>query len=321
MQVELGLRQRPAADRLGTVWTARLCSRCAVEEGAEVEGGLAVGDHADGLGLADVEGVGVAEGFELGGLVTDQVVEGGEVQGVAGDLEVGGADPVVGTVGADPAVVQPHPPRVPAVLLPGLQQLRVVGGDGLGDRELDRPPPTRADPVRELGVHRRGGGLGEVVGGLGDLAGLPRRHRQCFDGAQRRGSRCWRSRASANSWSPVRVDTPSAAANGSGVNAATSGVPSPPEGCLLPGTGPGGRCRTRSQTPTPQWPGAVHTTAPRPAAWRRPAWRSRTSASAAKSSSHSASRLETSTRAAVQHRLQHDSIQAGRTDISAPESG
>ena len=46
--------------------------------------------------------------------------------------------------------------------------------------------------------------------------------------AQIRGSRCWRSRASANNCNPVRVETPSAAANGSGVNAATSGVPSPP---------------------------------------------------------------------------------------------
>ena len=174
-----------ASDRpptVSTAWRAGvLSSRCAVEEGAEVEGGLAVGDHPDGFGFADIEGVGVTQGLQLGGLVTDQVVKGGEVQGVAGDLQMGGADPVVGTVGADPAVEQPHPPGVPAVLLPGLQQVRVVGGDGLGDRELDRPPPTRADPVRELGVHRCGGGLGEVVGGLGDLAGLPRRHRQRFD--------------------------------------------------------------------------------------------------------------------------------------------
>ena len=148
---------------------------------------MAVGDHADGLGFADLEGVGVAEGFELGGLVTDQVVKAGEVQGVAGDLEVGGADPVVGTVGADPAVEQPNIPGVFALLLPGLQQVRVVAGDGLGDRGLDGPPPTRADPVRELGVHRRGGGLRQVVGGLGDLAGLPRRHRQRLDGGPEAG--------------------------------------------------------------------------------------------------------------------------------------
>ena len=65
---------RPAT--VSTVWAVAVsCSRCAVEEGAEVEGGLAVGDHADGLGFADLEGVGVAQGFQLGGLVTDQVVE------------------------------------------------------------------------------------------------------------------------------------------------------------------------------------------------------------------------------------------------------
>ena len=131
---------------------------------------MAVGDHADGFGFADLEGVGVAEGFELGGLLTDQVVEGREVEGVAGDLEVGGADPVVGTVGGDPAVVQPHSPGVPALLLPGLEQVRVVGGDGLGDGGLDGPPPTRADPVRELGVDAAA--AREVVGGLGDLAGF-----------------------------------------------------------------------------------------------------------------------------------------------------
>ena len=84
------------------------------EEGAEVEGGLAVGDHADGLGLADLEGVGVAEGFELGGLLTDQVVEGGEVEGVAGDLEMGGAGPVVA-----PSVATPRwKSRTPQASLP-----------------------------------------------------------------------------------------------------------------------------------------------------------------------------------------------------------
>ena len=103
---------------------------------------MPVGDHADGLGFADVEGVGVAEGLQLGGLFTHQVVKHGEVQGVAGDLQMGGAGPVVATVGADPAVEEPDPPRVSALLLPGLQQVRVVGGDGLGDRGLDRPPPT-----------------------------------------------------------------------------------------------------------------------------------------------------------------------------------
>jgi hypothetical protein len=46
--------------------------------------------------------------------------------------------------------------------------------------------------------------------------------------AQIRACRCCRSNASASSCIPVIEETPNAAANGSGVNAATSGVPSPP---------------------------------------------------------------------------------------------
>src|SRR5689334_17498683 len=58
-------------------------------ECGEVELGLLGGDDAQGLGLADLQLVGVAEGLELGGVVADEVVEGGEVEGVAGDVEPG----------------------------------------------------------------------------------------------------------------------------------------------------------------------------------------------------------------------------------------
>ena len=75
---------RPDGDRLAAWYGSGDSARRCAEEGAEVEGGLAVGDHADGFGFADLEGVGVAEGFYMGGLVTDQVVKAGEVQGVAG---------------------------------------------------------------------------------------------------------------------------------------------------------------------------------------------------------------------------------------------
>ena len=51
---------------------------------------------------------------------------------------------------------------------------------------------------------------------------------RCSTSRQILGSRCWRSRASAISFIPVNVDTPSAAATGSGANADTAGVPSPP---------------------------------------------------------------------------------------------
>ena len=114
--------------------------------------------------------------------------------------------------------------------------------------------------------------------------------------AQIRGSRCWRSRASANNCNPDRVDTPSAAANGSGVNAATNGVPSPPRAASWSGHTPGRPVSDQVTNPDSAVAGCSthHRAAARSLA--RPAWRSRTSASAAKSSSHCASRLETSTR-------------------------
>ena len=131
------------------------------------------------------------------------------------------------------------------------------------------------------------------MGGLGDLAGLPRRHRQRFDRGPDPGSRCWRSRASASNCSPVRVDTPSAAANGSGVNAATNGVPSPPRAASSraqageAGVGPGHKPRLDGG-------GMQHTPLrgqPEPAAFGFPASRLRLLGHA---SSHSASRSGTS---------------------------
>ena len=256
---------------------------------------MPVGDHPDGLGFADLEGVGVPEGFELGGLVADQVVEGGEVQGVAGDLQMGGADPVVGTLGADPAMEQPHPPGVPAVLLPGLQQVRVVGGDGLGDRELDRPPPTRADPVRELRVNRRGGGLREVVGGLGDLAGLPRRHRQCFDRCPEAGESVLEVQGVGQQLQPGQGGHPERGGERFGRERRHQRRAFPSEGCLLvraqareAGVGPGHKPRLdgRGMQHAPLCGGPQ--LGPAGLAFR-------TSASGANSSSHSASRSATST--------------------------
>ena len=143
------------------------CLGVGSEEGAEVEGGLAVGDHADGLGLADLESVGVTQRLQLGGLLADQVVKAGEVEGVAGDVEMAGARPL-----SVVAVEEAHIPGGLALLVAGLQQVRVIGGDGLGDRGLDRPPPTRTDPVRQLGVDGRRTGL-ERVGGWA-ISGQPR---------------------------------------------------------------------------------------------------------------------------------------------------
>ena len=138
--------------------------------------------------------------------------------------------------------------------------------------------------------------------------------------AQIRGSRCWRSRASANNCSPVRVETPSAAANGSGVNAATSGVPSPPRAASSraqagqAGVGPGHEPRLGGgrvqHTPLGRGPQLG-------------------SASLAFPDLGVGGEVEQPLRVearnldqtAVQHRLQHESIQAAGTDISAPESG
>ena len=58
-----------------------------VGEGGEVEAGLLGGDHPEGSGLADFEGVGVAERGEGLGLDTDQVVETGQVHRVAACME------------------------------------------------------------------------------------------------------------------------------------------------------------------------------------------------------------------------------------------
>ena len=71
--------------------------------------------------------------------------------------------------------------------------------------------------------------LQHLVGLAGDPAGLPDRHLEPGTPVSTAcGSRWRRSRASAISWAPAAGDNPIARANGSGVKAATSGVPSPP---------------------------------------------------------------------------------------------
>ena len=308
VQVELGLAAGGAA------W-AGSAGELAPQHGCAGRGSLPVGDHPDRLGLADVEGVGVAQRLQLGGLVTDQVVKAGQVQGVAGDVEMGGAGPL-----SVVAVVETDPPRGLALLLPGLQQVRVMAGDGLGDRGLDRPPPTRPDPVRQLAVDIAAPAMDRVWVAWAILRAFHGATTSASTAAQMRGSRWVRSRASANSCSPDIVETPRAAANGSGVNAATNGVPSPPRASssghrpgqtgVGPGHEPGLGGGRVQHTPPGRGPqlGSAGLTFPDLGFGGEV---------------EDPLRVEVTDldRVAVQHRLQHESIQPAATDIPAPESG
>ena len=183
--------------------------------------GLA-GEDADGLDLADAERVGVAVEEQLVGDRTDLVVERLEDQGVAGGFEVGGAEEVGGL-----GVGEGDVPAGLGVVLAVFVVLGVVGRDGLGDEPVDDHGAAGA-AVGELFVDPDRRGLGQAVGLAGDPAGLPGRHLQPTTRFHSIGRRWRRSRASAISCAPADGDMPSASANGSGVNAATAGVPSPP---------------------------------------------------------------------------------------------
>ena len=173
----------------------------------------------------------------------DLVVELLEDQGVAGGFEVGGAEEVgglgVGEVTSQPARDGLRGPRGPRG-----RTWRWLGDEPVDDRRGRRwcgrrvvrrprsPPPWTA------------GGSG------GDAAGLPGRHLEPTRRFQSIGWRWRRSRASAISCAPADGDMPRASANSSGVNAATAGVPSPPNDSsarragsterLDPGVGGGG---------------------------------------------------------------------------------
>ena len=168
-------------------------------------------------------GCGVAVEEQLVGDGADLVVERLEDQGVAGGFEVGGAEEVGGL-----GVGEGDVPAGPGVVLPVFVVLGVVGGDGVGDQPVDDDraagaavgelfvDPDRARPSESRWVWRA-------------------TRRACQAGTSNRDSafhsigRRWRrSRASAISCAPADGDMPSANANGSGVNAATDGVPSPP---------------------------------------------------------------------------------------------
>ena len=152
---EVGEVEAEVEPGLGLAWPRRYRRRlglvvAGVEQAGEVELGLLGGDDAEGLGLADLELVGVTEGLERGGVVEDEVVEGGQVEGVAGDVEPGGARVLAGG-----GVAQGDVPGLLAPLLVLVQQLGVELRDGVGDRGLDRLPAARGQPGRRAARPRR----------------------------------------------------------------------------------------------------------------------------------------------------------------------
>ena len=222
----------------------------------EVEGALASGDDAEGLGLAGLVVVGVAEPAELLGDVADQ--RGGRRSGpavspAASSQEVPAKSPGRGWVRVtwccDSA----------GLLLLGLL-LRREPGRGEGDQPLDGREPEPVDAGGELLVHPpgrlegQGAGVGGDPAGLvrRDLAGLDLRPQQRGTGAAGRGRRP--STTSPTGWrrpSPHRAPRPRTAP--------------PPEcrrrrGRRRSHRARADRRRPRSPYPTRRWPGAARTT-------------------------------------------------------------
>ena len=153
-------------------------------ERRQVEGGLAVGEvgqHAQRFGLAGAELVGVAEGAELVGGVADQVVELGQVQGVAAGVQLAGPG-VLGRGGVEQFDV---PGRFALVLTPGVF-LGVEPRDGVGDQPVHEDR-TAAGAVGEPVVDPPRRFQRELVGVLGGPAGLPRRHLRVWTRAPQPG--------------------------------------------------------------------------------------------------------------------------------------
>ncbi|KQP64608.1 hypothetical protein ASF47_11735 [Nocardioides sp. Leaf285] len=144
-------------------------------EGGEALG--AVGDDADGAGLADLEGLDHCSGrglvaAELGGGGADEVVEAGEVLGVAGRLEPGGA----GGGAAVDVVGHPHVPPTACSFFEGGLGVGVVPGGRLGDEQLDPSCPQALRAGAEggdLAVDVRGTGVVQHLGLGGDPPRAP----------------------------------------------------------------------------------------------------------------------------------------------------
>ena len=164
----------------------------------------------------------------------DVVVERLEDQGVAGGFEVGGAEEV-GGLGVGEG-------DVPAGLGLGLRGPRGPRGRrpaiAWATSRSTTTGPQRRVRSASCSSTQIAPAIGQPVGLAGDPAGLPGRHLQPTTRFHSSGRRWRRSRASAISCAPADGDMPSANANGSGVNAATAGVPSPPSDSSASRAGP-----------------------------------------------------------------------------------
>ena len=143
----------------------------------------------------------------------------------------------------------------------------MVLGDRHRHRRLDRGEPARGQPRGELLVDIRGGGLGQDVGGLGDLAGLPRLHRQLLDQPPDLRQPVLEVEGVGDQLHPGQRGH--AEGGGDRLRARTPR----PRGCPpRPATRPDGARRAGSRRPRwrrrcRRWRGAARTTARRAAAW------------------------------------------------------
>jgi hypothetical protein len=126
------------------------------------------------LALRGAEVVDVAAGLELGCGVADQVVELGQVQGVAAGMELAGAGEA-GRSGVDEVDV---PGRLALVFAAGVL-FGVEPGDGVGHQPVDGH--RTAAGVGEADVDPPGRFKGQGVGVFGDPAGPPRGNLQGLD--------------------------------------------------------------------------------------------------------------------------------------------
>ncbi len=183
-------------------------------------------------------------------MVADEVVEGGQVEGVAGDVEPGGAGVLAGAGWRSVTCQDCFP------CFSRSSAARGGLGDRVGDGGLDRLPAARGQPGESSSRTRRRRDRRWVA--WATCRALYGSTASDSTSRQMRGSRCWRSRASAISFIPVSVATPSTAASGSGANAETAGVPSPPSDSSPSRSRPTTRRRPRSRSRCRRWRGATH---------------------------------------------------------------